>query len=234
MLSVSSLKVAYGAVVALHDVSIHVDQGEIVTIIGSNGAGKSTLLRAICGVIPSARGEIRLDGRVVTASNSSQMIRSGIALVPEGRHIFPELTVKENLELGAYYRSDTAAIEADLKGVLDRFPILHERLRQQGGLLSGGQQQMVALGRALMSRPRLLLLDEPSLGLAPNIVQQLGQIIRELNQAGTTILLVEQNARMALRLAHRAYVIATGLIRREGSGMELLEDATVREMYLGG
>lgn len=234
MLKVEDLRVAYGRVVALHGASIRVEQGEIVTIIGSNGAGKSTLLRTICGVLPRCGGTITFEGRVVNPKNSSEMIRNGVALVPEGRHIFPELTVQENLELGAYYRKDTAAVQADFERALDLFPILRERLKQHGGLLSGGQQQMVAIGRALMSRPRLLLLDEPSLGLAPTIVQQLGQIIRELNQSGTTILLVEQNARMALRLAHRAYVLATGLIKREGSGQELLSDPVVREMYLGG
>lgn len=234
MLKVENLRVAYGRVVALHGVSIRIEQGEIVTIIGSNGAGKSTLLRTICGVLPRCGGSISFEGRVVNAKNSSEMIRSGVAMVPEGRHIFPELTVKENLDLGAYYRKDSAAVNADFERALDLFPILRERLGQHGGLLSGGQQQMVAIGRALMSRPRLLLLDEPSLGLAPTIVQQLGQIIRELNQSGTTILLVEQNARMALRLAHRAYVLATGLIKREGTGKELLDDPVVREMYLGG
>lgn len=234
MLKVDDLKVAYGRVVALHGVSIRVEQGEIVTIIGSNGAGKTTLLRTICGVLPRCGGTISFEGRVVDAKNSSEMIRSGVAMVPEGRHIFPELTVRENLELGAYYRKDAAAVNADFERAIDLFPILRERLEQHGGLLSGGQQQMVAIGRALMSRPRLLLLDEPSLGLAPTIVQQVGQIIRELNQSGTTILLVEQNARMALRLAHRAYVLATGLIKREASGQELLNDPVVREMYLGG
>ena len=234
MLKVEGLKVAYGRVVALHEVSMRVEQGEIVTIIGSNGAGKSTLLRTICGVLPRCGGRILFEGRVVNAKNSSEMIRCGVAMVPEGRHIFPELTVRENLELGAYYRKDTAAVNADLELALDLFPILRERMKQHGGLLSGGQQQMLAIGRALMSRPRLLLLDEPSLGLAPTIVQQLGQIIHELNKSGTTILLVEQNARMALRLAHRAYVLATGLIKLEGSGQELLNDPAVREMYLGG
>jgi branched-chain amino acid transport system ATP-binding protein len=161
------------------------------------------------------------------------MIRRGVALVPEGRHVFPELTVRENLDLGAYYRRDSAQIRQDLERVLELFPILREKLSQNGGLLSGGQQQMLALGRALMSRPQLLLLDEPSLGLAPTIVQQLGRIIRSLNQDGTTILLVEQNARMALKLAHRGYVMATGQVVRQGSGQELLNDMAVRDMYLG-
>ena len=234
MLKVDALKVAYGRVEALHGVSIEVAQGDIVTIIGSNGAGKSTLLRAICGVLTPSAGTIRFDGDDVTALPSPSMIRRGVAMVPEGRHVFAELTVKENLELGAYYRRDMANVRSDLERVLALFPILRERLQHPGGSLSGGQQQMLALGRALMSRPRLLLLDEPSLGLAPTIVQQLGRIIRELNQGGTTILLVEQNARMALRLAHHAYVLSTGLVVREGTGGELLADPAVRDMYLGG
>ena len=234
MLKVDALKVAYGRVEALHGVSIEVAQGDIVTIIGSNGAGKSTLLRAICGVLTPSAGTIRFDGDDVTALSSPSMIRRGVAMVPEGRHVFAELTVKENLELGAYYRRDMANVRSDLERVLALFPILRERLQHPGGSLSGGQQQMLALGRALMSRPRLLLLDEPSLGLAPTIVQQLGRIIRELNEGGTTILLVEQNARMALRLAHRAYVLSTGLVVRAGTGGELLADPAVRDMYLGG
>ena len=234
MLEVSDLKVCYGRVEALHGVSITVEQGEIVTIIGANGAGKSTLLRAICGVLRPSAGRIVFDGEDVTALDSPQMVRRGVAMVPEGRHVFPEMTVLENLDLGAYYRRDVAATRADLERVLTLFPILRERLRSAGGLLSGGQQQMLALGRALMSRPRLLLLDEPSLGLAPTIVQQLGRVIRDLNRGGTTVLLVEQNARMALKLAHRAYVLSTGLAVRTGSGPELLADPAVHEMYLGG
>ena len=233
MLEVDNLKVAYGRVVALHGVSITVAEREIVTIIGANGAGKSTLLRAICGVLTPLSGKIRFDGDDVTALASPAMIRRGVAMVPEGRHIFPELTVKENLDLGAYYRHDTAAVRADIDRVLALFPILSERLRSAGGLLSGGQQQMLALGRALMSRPRLLLLDEPSLGLAPNIVKQLGRIIVDLNASGTTILLVEQNARMALNLAHRGYVLSTGHVARTGTGKELLNDPAVRNTYLG-
>ena len=234
MLKVVNLKVAYGRVEALHGVTISVQQGEVVTIIGANGAGKSTLLRAICGVLIPRAGSIEFDGEDVTALDSPHMVRRGVAMVPEGRHVFPEMTVRENLDLGAYYRRDDTAMRSDFDRVLALFPILKERLSSPGGLLSGGQQQMVALGRALMSRPRLLLLDEPSLGLAPTIVQQLGRVIRELNGAGTTVLLVEQNARMALRLAHRAYVLSTGLVARTGTGDELLHDPTVRDMYLGG
>lgn len=234
MLKVVDLKVAYGRVEALHGVTITVQHGEVVTIIGANGAGKSTLLRAICGVLIPRAGSIEFDGEDVTLLDSPHMIRRGVAMVPEGRHVFPEMTVRENLDLGAYYRRDDTAMRSDFDRVLALFPILKERLNSPGGLLSGGQQQMVALGRALMSRPRLLLLDEPSLGLAPTIVQQLGRVIRELNGAGTTVLLVEQNARMALRLAHRAYVLSTGLVVRTGTGDELLHDPTVRDMYLGG
>ncbi len=234
MLEVRAIKVCYGRVEALHGVSITVKQGEIVTIIGANGAGKSTLLRAICGVLPCSTGDIEFDGEDVTRLDSPHMVRRGIAMVPEGRHVFPEMTVRENLELGAYYRRDNAGIKADMEKVMALFPILRERMHGQGGLLSGGQQQMLAFARALMSRPRLLLLDEPSLGLAPTIVQQLGRVIRDLNKEGTTILLVEQNARMALRLAHRAYVLSTGLVARTGTGQELLHDPAVLEMYLGG
>ena len=234
MLEVRAIKVCYGRVEALHGVSISVQQGEIVTIIGANGAGKSTLLRAICGVLPCSTGGIEFDGEDVTRLDSPHMVRRGIAMVPEGRHVFPEMTVRENLELGAYYRHDNAGIRSDMEKVFALFPILRERMHGQGGLLSGGQQQMLALGRALMSRPRLLLLDEPSLGLAPTIVQQLGRVIRDLNKEGTTILLVEQNARMALRLAHRAYVLSTGLVVRTGTGQDLLHDPAVLEMYLGG
>jgi branched-chain amino acid transport system ATP-binding protein len=234
MLEVSDIKVSYGRVEALHGVSISVQRGEVVTIIGANGAGKSTLLRAICGVLSATEGKIEFDGNDVTKLDSPQMVRLGVAMVPEGRHVFPEMTVRENLELGAYYRYDTREIQDDFEKINTIFPILRERLQQQAGLLSGGQQQMLAVGRALMSRPRLLLMDEPSLGLAPTIVQQLGRVIRELNASGTTVLLVEQNARMALRLADRAYVMSTGLIVKSGTGQELLNDPAILEMYLGG
>jgi branched-chain amino acid transport system ATP-binding protein len=234
MLDVGELEAVYGRITALHGVSLTVGQGEIVTVIGANGAGKSTLLRSICGVLRPAGGDIRLDGKSVGGLASYDMIRRGVVMVPEGRHVFPDLTVAENLDLGAYYRRDRAATRADADKVLALFPILRERLHRPAGRMSGGQQQMLAIGRALMSRPRLLLLDEPSLGLAPAIVQQLGAIIRGLNQDGTTILLVEQNARMALRLAHRAYVMATGRIARAGTGAELLNDPAVHETYLGG
>jgi branched-chain amino acid transport system ATP-binding protein len=234
MLEVQDLQAAYGRITALHGVSLTVAEGEIVTVIGANGAGKSTLLRSICGVLRPTGGAIRLVGKGVGGLASSDMIKRGVVMVPEGRHVFPDMTVSENLDLGAYYRHDRAATRADAEKVLDLFPILRERLHRPAGRMSGGQQQMLAIGRALMSRPRLLLLDEPSLGLAPAIVQQLGAIIRGLNHDGTTILLVEQNARMALRLAHRAYVMATGRIARTGTGTELLNDPAVYETYLGG
>ena len=234
MLEVSGLHVSYGAVAALRGVSLRVDAGEIVTVIGANGAGKSTLLRTLSGVVRSRRGAITLDGKPVLGLPSSTMITRGLVMVPEGRHVFADMSIADNLDLGAYYRRDRKGVRQDLERVLDLFPILRERLRSPAGRLSGGQQQMVAIGRALMSRPRLLLLDEPSLGLAPAIVQQLGGIIRGLNQGGSTILLVEQNARMALRLADRAYVIANGVIARSGTGAELLDDAAVQDAYLGG
>ena len=234
MLEVTDLQVAYGAVSALRGVSLRVGAGEIVTVIGSNGAGKSTLMRTVSGVVRARSGAITLDGAPVLGLPSSAMITRGLVMVPEGRHVFGDMSVADNLDLGAYYRRDHAAVRQDKERVLELFPILRERLRSPAGRLSGGQQQMVAIGRALMSRPRLLLLDEPSLGLAPAIVQQLGGIIRDLNAAGTTILLVEQNARMALRLAHRAYVIANGVIARTGTGTELLHDPAVGEAYLGG
>ena len=234
MLEVQDLHAAYGRITALHGVSLTVAEGEVVAVIGANGAGKSTLLRSICGVLRPTGGAIRLVGKGVGGLASSDMIKRGVVMVPEGRHVFPDMTVSENLDLGAYYRHDRAATRADAEKVLDLFPILRERLHRPAGRMSGGQQQMLAIGRALMSRPRLLLLDEPSLGLAPAIVQQLGAIIRGLNHDGTTILLVEQNARMALRLAHRAYVMATGRIARTGTGAELLNDPAVHETYLGG
>ncbi|MBS7703656.1 ABC transporter ATP-binding protein [Chelatococcus asaccharovorans] len=234
MLEIRDLEAAYGPIVALHGVNLTIAEGEAITVIGANGAGKSTLLKTICGILKPRSGEIRFEGKPTIGLSSARMVQSGVALVPEGRHVFPQLTVRENLDLGAYYRRDHAAVRADLEAALDTFPILRERLSQPGGSLSGGQQQMLAIARAMMSRPRLLMLDEPSLGLAPAIVQQLGRIIQELNRGGATILLVEQNARMALRLAHRAYVLATGRVTRTGTGQELLDDPAVKASYLGG
>ncbi len=234
MLSVETLDVAYGKVTALRGLSLEVAERELVTVIGANGAGKSTLLRAIAGVLRPAAGTIRVDGEVTSGRSSEHMVKRGVAMVPEGRHGFPELTVVENLALGAYYRRDRGDIGADLDRVFRYFPVLVDRRRAMAGALSGGQQQMLAIGRALMSRPRLLLLDEPSLGLAPLIVREMAAIIQELNRAGTTILLVEQNARMALKLADRAYVMATGRIVKSGTGRELLDDTGVQDTYLGG
>lgn len=234
MLEVRDLHVAYGPVEAVHGISLNVEEGETVTVIGANGAGKSTLLKAICGILRPTGGTIRFRGETTSGMASSQLVRRGVSLVPEGRHVFPEMSVRENLDLGAYYRSNRAEINADLERLLETFPILRERISLPAGSLSGGQQQMLAIGRALMSKPDLLMLDEPSLGLAPAIVQQLGGIIADLNKAGTTILLVEQNARMALRLADHAYVLATGVVTRTGTGRELLHDPGVTESYLGG
>lgn len=234
MLEVNALEVAYGPIIALQGVDLTVAQGEVVTVIGANGAGKSTLLKAICGLLKPRAGKILFEGQSIGGSRSSSLVQLGIALVPEGRHVFPKMTVRENLDLGAYYRRDTAQVRADLEAALDTFPILRERLSQYGGSLSGGQQQMLAIARALMSRPRLLMLDEPSLGLAPAIVQQLGRIIADLNQQGTTILLVEQNARMALRLADRGFVLVNGRVVQSGTGAALLQDPALRESYLGG
>jgi branched-chain amino acid transport system ATP-binding protein len=234
MLEVRDLEAAYGPIVALRGVTLSIAQGEVVTVIGANGAGKSTLLKTICGMLKPRAGEIRFEGTPTGGLGSATMVQRGVALVPEGRHIFPQMTVRENLDLGAYYRRDHAAVRSDMEAAFETFPILRERISQQGGSLSGGQQQMLAIARAMMSRPRLLMLDEPSLGLAPAIVQQLGRIIADLNCRGTTILLVEQNARMALRLAHRAYVLATGRVVQSGTGQDLLNDPAVRESYLGG
>ncbi len=233
MLEATGLHVSYGPVAALAGVSIKVAKGELVTVIGANGAGKSTLLRALSGLIRPAAGQVRFDGKETTGLASSVLVQRGLAMVPEGRHVFPEMTVSENLDLGAYYRRDAAAARLDRERVFALFPILRDRLWTEAGRLSGGQQQMLAIGRALMSRPQLLLLDEPSLGLAPAIVQLLGRILRDLNVAGVTILLVEQNARMALRLADRGYILANGRIAGTGTGEELLHDPAVQHMYFG-
>jgi len=233
MLSVSNLQVSYGAIRALHGVSLQVKQGEIVTLIGCNGAGKTTTLRAISGLVRAASGSVNYEGRDITRVRPHELVRMGIAHSPEGRGVFANLTVEENLELGAYARNDHAAIAQDKEKGLNLFPRLRERLKQQAGTLSGGEQQMLAMARALMARPRLLLLDEPSLGLAPQVVTTIFQIIREINAAGTTILLVEQNAHMALKVAHRAYVLETGEIAMEGQAQQLAESDEVRKSYLG-
>jgi branched-chain amino acid transport system ATP-binding protein len=235
LLDIVDLHVHYGAIHALQGVSLRVPRGRIVTLIGSNGAGKSTTLRAISGLLRASGGAIRFDGRPLPGS-AHEIVRAGIAHAPEGRGIFANLSVDENLMLGAYARADdAAAIRADRERNLARFPRLRERLRQSAGTLSGGEQQMLAIARALMARPRLLLLDEPSLGLAPQVVQQIFAIIRQVNaEDGVTILLVEQNAHMALAAAHDGYVIQTGHVIKSGPARDLLADSDVQKAYLGG
>ena len=234
LLEVKDLSVSYGAIRALHGISFHVDEGEIVTLIGANGAGKSTTLRTISGLLPVEEGEITYDGESIVGAEASRIVRKGIVHVPEGRRIFAPLTVRENLEMGAFTRRDKAEIEASMERVFRFFPRLKERLEQTGGTLSGGEQQMLAVGRALMAQPRLLLMDEPSMGLAPILVEEIFDIIREINQEGVTILLVEQNAHMALSVANRGYVLETGMVELEGSAQELAENPQVRAAYLGG
>jgi len=233
MLEVRDISVSYGAIKALHSVSLTVPTGSIVTLIGCNGAGKSTTLRAISGIVRPSSGSITFEGRAITRMAPHEIVRLGIAQAPEGRGIFANLTVEENLRLGASARSDTSGIAADYDRALALFPRLRERLAQNAGTLSGGEQQMLAIGRALIARPRLLLLDEPSLGLAPQIVQTIFTIIRDINAAGTTILLVEQNAHMALQVANRAYVLESGRVAVEGDAAELAHSDQIRKAYLG-
>lgn len=233
MLKLNEIHTYYGNIRAIRGVSLYVEEGEMVCLIGANGAGKSTTLMTISGIHHPAQGTITFEGDDLTATTAEKRVELGISQVPEGRLIFPEMTVLENLELGAFLRKDTAVIREDLDRVFDLFPVLRERRAQQGGTLSGGEQQMLAIGRALMSHPRLLLLDEPSLGLAPLLVEQIFEIIQEINKQGTTILLVEQNAYLALQTTHRGYVMETGEIAIEGTSSELLNDARVREAYLG-
>jgi branched-chain amino acid transport system ATP-binding protein len=232
MLTVSGLHVYYGGIHALKGISLKVEAGRIVTLIGANGAGKTTILRSIVGLTKPRSGSIRFEDRELTQSPSHQTIQLGIGISPEGRRVFPNLTVLENLELGAYHRSPKDFQEA-LAWVYSLFPRLQERHKQLAGTLSGGEQQMLALGRALMSRPKLVLLDEPSLGLAPLVVEEVFATIESINQQGATILLVEQNAMAALHVAHYAYVLETGRITLEGTGQELLQDDRVRHAYLG-
>jgi branched-chain amino acid transport system ATP-binding protein len=233
LLEVNDIRAGYGPIEALKGVSLKVYPGEIVTMIGSNGAGKSSTLMCISGIHRVRSGSIRFNGTDVTGHKAHTLVGMGLAQVPEGRRIFPRLTVLENLEMGAYLRRDMAGIKADLEKVYHLFPILGERKHQTGGTLSGGEQQMLAMGRALMSRPKLLLLDEPSMGVSPILTQKIFDRIRELNKEGMTILLVEQNAHLALNLAARGYVIETGEIVLEKPAKELLEDPRVREAYLG-
>ncbi len=233
MLTVQNIHTYYGNIRALQGVSLQVNSGEIVTLIGSNGAGKTTTLRTIQGLLRPKQGEIFLEGKPLHTLSSEAIVKLGISQSPEGRMIFPRMTVRENLEMGAFSRTDRRAITKDMEKIFDLFPRLRERINQKGGTLSGGEQQMLAIGRALMSRPRLLLLDEPSMGLAPMLVSQIFKIIRDINSQGTTILLVEQNARMALKVANRGYVIQTGQVVVEGTASELQANEIVRTAYLG-
>ncbi|MGI6643594.1 MAG: ABC transporter ATP-binding protein [Bacillota bacterium] len=233
ILVLKGLVTHYGAIKALKGISLEVRQGEIVALIGANGAGKTTTLNAISGLIPPSEGDIVFQGRSIGGVSPENIVKMGISHVPEGRRVFSQMTVMENLELGAYSRSDTREVKHDLDQVFQRFPQLADRRRQAAGTLSGGEQQMLAIGRALMARPRLLLMDEPSMGLAPKIVQTIFEIIRDINRAGTTILLVEQNAHLALATAGRAYVLETGAIALHGDTRELAKNERVREAYLG-
>ena len=233
LLSIENLSVHYGAIQALHGVSIAVEPGEIVTLIGANGAGKSTTLRAVSGLLKASGGTITFDGKNLAGVAAHKILRLGVAQVPEGRGIFPNLTVDENLDLGAFARDNRKDVANDRERVFALFPRLKERLAQRAGTLSGGEQQMLAIGRALLARPRVLLLDEPSLGLAPQLVQTIFKIIREINASGTTIFLVEQNAHMALRVAHRAYVLEVGSVVMQGDAKKLAASDEVKKAYLG-
>lgn len=234
MLKVDNINVYYGAIHALKGISVEVNQGEIVTLIGANGAGKSTTLRTISGLLKPKTGQIVFEGQNIAGVPAQNIVKLGISQVPEGRRVFAHMSVLENLELGAYLRSDTKEIKEDMDKVFTRFPRLGERRSQLSGTLSGGEQQMLAMGRALMSRPRILLLDEPSMGLAPLLVKEIFSIIKDINQTGTTILLVEQNAHMALSIANKAYVLETGRIILSGDAKELAASEEIRKAYLGG
>lgn len=233
MLEIKDLHTYYGNIHALKGISLQVEQGEIVTLIGSNGAGKTTTLRTIQGLLRPREGSILFEGRPLESLPAKAIVRLGISQSPEGRLIFPRMTVKENLEMGAFSRNDSLGIKSDTEKVLHLFPRLRERINQKGGTLSGGEQQMLAIARAMMARPRLLLLDEPSMGLAPMLVTQIFSIIRDINEQGTTILLVEQNARMALTVGDRGYVLQTGQIVLTGTAKDLQSNETVRKAYLG-
>ncbi len=233
LLELDNISVSYGRIEALHGISLTVAQGEVVALIGANGAGKTTTMRAISGTRALSAGRISFDGDDISKLRADLRVVRGLCQSPEGRQIFPGMTVLENLDMGAYTRKDSAEIAKDLERVLEMFPRLRERRKQPGGTLSGGEQQMLAVGRALMSRPKLMLLDEPSMGLAPMLIQQIFSIITEINEQGTTVLLVEQNAQQALTRAHRAYVLETGRIVKSGTGTELLHDPAVKDAYLG-
>ena len=234
MLRVEDINVYYGAIHAIKGISLEVPDGEIVALIGSNGAGKSTTLRTISGLMKPKTGKILYEGQDISGVPAHKIVGMGLCQVPEGRHVFANMTVLENLELGAYLRNDKDGIAKDMQTVFEKFPRLLERKDQLSGTLSGGEQQMLAMGRALMSRPKLLLLDEPSMGLAPLLVKEIFNIIKEINESGTTILLVEQNANMALSIAHKAYVLETGRITLSGTAQELASSEAVRKAYLGG
>jgi len=234
MLKVKNLSVHYGMIQAIKDISFEVNEGEIVTLIGANGAGKSTILRTISGLVKSSSGEIEYLGQPIHHMATRKIVEQGIAQVPEGRHVFKGLTVQENLDLGSFTRKDKQNIAKDLEHVFERFPILNERKNQDAATLSGGEQQMLAMGRALMTKPKLLLLDEPSMGLAPIFIKEIFRIIQDIQKQGTTILLIEQNAKVALQIANRGYVLETGHVVLTGTGEELLASDEVQKAYLGG
>ena len=234
MLKVEGLNIKYGAIHAVKGIDLEVNEGEIVTLIGANGAGKTSILKALSGLVKPSAGTITYDGKVLNKCSAQDIMKLGISHVPEGRRIFAGMTVLENLELGAYQRKDKDGIKRDLEAVYDRFPILKDRSKQNAATLSGGEQQMLAMGRALMANPKILLLDEPSMGLAPILVKEIFNIIKDINAKGTTVLLVEQNARMALSIAHRAYVMEAGNIVMSGTGKELSESEEIQKAYLGG
>ena len=234
MLEVKNLNVHYGVIHALKDVSMEVKEGEIVSLIGANGAGKTTLLHSISGLLKKTSGDIMFLGHSLHKTSAKNIVKEGITQVPEGRHIFPGMSVYENLIIGAYLRKDKEGIKEDLNNIYQRFPILKQRSNQDASTLSGGEQQMLAMGRALMARPKILLLDEPSMGLAPILVKEIFQIIKDINAEGTTVLLVEQNAKMALSIANRGYVMETGKIVMSGTGAELIESSDIQKAYLGG
>lgn len=233
LLQVSDLKVSYGGIEALKGISFHVEEGEIVTLIGANGAGKSTTLRTITGLVRASAGSVSYMDQPVIGIDTQKIVERGVVLVPEGRRVFPNLTVLENLKIGAYLRKDEEGIQADIKRVYSLFPRLEERHWQMAGTLSGGEQQMLAVGRALMAKPKLIMMDEPSLGLAPLVVKDIFEIIKRINGDGVTVLLIEQNANAALKIAHRGYVMETGHITMTGTGTELLNDEKVKQAYLG-
>ena len=234
MLEVTNLACRYGKVTAVRAVSLEIAQGELVTLIGANGAGKTTTLRAVSGLLPAAEGSIVFEGVDITRASPREVLSRGIAHCPEGRRVFPYMTVQENLEMGCYLRADRTGVAKDMQRIFERFPVLEERRQQMAGTLSGGEQQMLAIGRALMSRPKLMLFDEPSLGLAPTLVETTFEIIAEIRNEGVTVLMVEQNAYAALELCDRGYLMESGAVALQGSGRELFENPHVKEVYLGG